>query len=243
MKPQPLAAWVPPLTPVSYYAEKRTRGYVEKRLVRSYLRKLKGQRRRKRVNVYKAVKVPGRRVLTWIVQVPEFRERWLNVADYQQGIEAQKEFDGFPVTERDMEIFHSSPASDVIHAVEEFRSGKSFYFGEPTLFVWKDRKLPTKLKVYKRARPFRMVRVWFWVYHNDLEEYRIWCRSSLVSESNFREAWDFAQALYSKVENDIEEAFDYLEVHGLVAWTAYTLGERARRRDPRAVAKESGGVE
>lgn len=242
LKPYPLPKNWPALTPVGYYAARVEPGYSYRRRIGFRVRKVKGRRRR--VVVYKVVEVPKRRVLAWVVQFPPLRERWFNVADYQSGIETSKEMQGFEVTERDMEIFHSSPAHDVIHTTEELDAkGSSKYLGEPTLFVWKKKQLPTRLKVFGRKRPFRMVRIWFWIYHNDLEEYRIWCRSSLVVQSNFSEAWDFALKLYDQIAKDISEDFDYLEVHGLVGWTAYTLGERARRRDARALAKEVGGAE
>ncbi len=244
MKPYPLPSSWPSLTPAGYFVIRQAPGYSYKKLVGSRLVKRKGKKRRVRQNVYKTITVKGRRVLAWVVQFPALRERWFNVADYQEGIENAREQEGFKVTQRDMEIFHSSPASDVIHTTEEYDAkGHSKGAGEPTLFVWRDKKLPTRLKVFGRKQPFRMVRIWFWIFHNDLEEYRIWCRSSTIYESNFKESWDFALKLYDQVVEDIadNERLDYLEVHGLVAWTAYTLGERARRNDRRRIEKESGG--
>lgn len=241
MEPLNLPKDWPSLTPAGYYVVQVSPGYSYKRKVGTKLVRRKGKKKRVRVNVYRKIVVEELKRLVWVVQFPATRERWFNVGDYQEGIEAQKAIEGYEVTERDMEIFHSSPASDVIHGVEEIRNGKSVGFGEPTLFVWRAKKLPTKLKVFKRERPFRMVRIWFWVYHNEKEEYRVWCRSSTIYESNFKEAWEFALKFYETVADDLGKAYDYLEVHGLVAWTAYTLGERARRRDPRAVKKESGG--
>jgi hypothetical protein len=236
----PLPDYVPPLTPISYYVGTVSKAYTRRIKVRSYLRKIKGRKRRVRVTVYREIEIPARRSLSWAVQFPELRARWLNVADYQQGIEAQKEQQGFEVTERDMEIFHQDPENDVIHAVEEIRAGRVVFFGH-SLFVWKRPKLPVNLKVFKRGKPFRMVRIWFWVYHTEKKEYRIWCRSSLITNSEFEEAWNFSDALYTEVSDDIEEAFTYLEVRGLLAWTAYARGERARRRDTRSLRKESRG--
>lgn len=249
MKPYPLPSSWPSLTPAGYFVIRQAQGYTYRRVVGTKLVRRKGKARRVRQNVYRTITVRGRKVLAWVVQLPAYRERWFNVGSYQEGIENAREQEGFKVTQRDMEIFHSSPASDVIHTTEEYDSqGHSRGAGEPTLFVWKDKKLPTALKIPSasprlRVRPFRMVRIWFWIYHNDLEEYRIWCRSSTIFQSNFKESWDFALKLYEQVVEDISEneKLDYLEVHGLVAWTAYTLGQRARRNDRRKVEKESGG--
>ncbi len=171
----------------------------------------------------------------------ETRDKWYNVADFQAAVEQQKEMGGFEISEREMEIFHSSPASDVIHLTETVKNGKTISEGEPTLFVWREKKLPIRKIVFGRKRPFRMVRIWFWVFHNEKQEYRIWCRSSTIFESTFAEAYDFAKNLFKKVSDDIAESFDYLEIHGLIAWTGYTLGERARRQDKRALQKEGGG--
>lgn len=236
-------SFVPPLTPISYAVTKVVNGYTSRKLIGTRLVRRKNKSRRVRVNVYKTVEVPARRVLVWVVQYPEVRVLWYNVADYQRAIEDQKNIEGHEVGDIEMEIFHSSPADDVIHAVEEIRNGRVIYFGEPTLFVWRTTRLPRGIKVYNRARPFRMVRIWFWVFHTEKREYRLWCRSSVVFESNFDESQDFAHKLYEQVEQDIEEQYTYLEVRGLVAWTAYTLGERARRRDKRAEMKKIGGAE
>ncbi len=240
MKAVDVPDFVPPLTPVSYAVTQTVKGYSYQKVVGSRLVKRRGKKRRVRVPVVSLIEVPSRRVHVWITQYPDVRIRWYNVQDYQRGIEDGKNVEGHDVGDVEMEIFHSDPDRDVIHAVEELRRGRVFYWGEPTLFVWKTTRLPSTLKLlnvkskFIASHPFRMVRIWFWVFHTEKREYRLWCRSSIVNQSDFSQAQEFAFSLYEQVTEDLEEQFTYLECRGLVAWTAYTLGERARRRDSRA---------
>lgn len=258
---------IPPLTPVGYYTvkkvpgrrERRLVGYIFKRFKRKTWKKIWGKFKsgKKRFSVYRVTVTPERHYRSWHVVFPELYSRWFIVSDYQQALDDQKELDGFEVTEREMEIFYHSPADDLIHLIEERRNGRAIYTGSPTLFVWKSSRLPTKLKVYGSDQPFGVIRIWFWVFHIPNKEYRLWCRSASIVESNFNEAWDSAEGLYNTIlgtgitrtkEDSLGrkhvEHLDYLDVREMVAWTAYTHGEKAAHYGKRRTKKgerEMGG--
>lgn len=240
-------------------------GYTYRRIIGTVLRKVRGKARRVRYNVYKTVTVPPREVVVRakkrkaIKLAPKRRakakpkvapkpkpkaavspqaslDKWYAVGDYQRALIAQREMDGSETEEVENEIFHSDPDSDVINSLN--------------LFVWYKPVLPTNIvmsyrgvngKIVKSRRPFRMVRIWFFVFHTTKQVYRLWCRSSVLDfESDFAEVYARAVELHAEVAQAIKEKYTYLEVRELVAWTAYKLKERARRRDRRSKDKLGG---
>lgn len=197
---------LPPLTPVGYFLARRTPAYVRKLLIGTRLRRIKGKKRRLRYSIFKKIHVPGRVSLTWIIQYPELSVHWFKASDYQRSEIEQVRIDkSTDVTEVTMDIFHTHPDKDLIHTTIERREGKITHFGDPTLFVWPKAKLPTHIRFGINRTPFRVLRIWFFVRHNQNNTYRLWCRSTeLGIHRNFEKLRALRDSFFENVKMEFE---------------------------------------
>ena len=218
---------------ISYWGVGHRKGYSYRRAVGTYLRRVPGRKRRVRYYRYIVVTVPAKEVLVWVEdfsgavpfepEKPKVKARWINVREYQHGIETQKSFEGFEPTERELEIYNTSPDRDWIHV--------------PSLFVWPIRKFPYSIpaleKKFRSKLIFWMVRIWFWAIFKKEEEARLWSRTSMIHITDFRGLAGQAQELYNQVLADMED-HDYVEIHELVGWTGFIRGMRTKHKSMKA---------
>jgi len=248
-RPSEAAPW----SGVSYYKPtKRVRAYsYERHYYRSYLRKRRGYKRRIRVWVLdhvKTVHVPERVIYVWTIEFPppEREPKWLNVKDYEYQLETMISYHGGELTEYEMPIYHTDLEAD------------SIYLGN--LFVWPNRKFPHRVlrmeKQYGKAgkTPFTRVRVWFTVKKDDEDEFQVWCRTAMITATDYKHLGVYARDLYNQAVADQEEYNDMVRRHDpriksnttpegftvqeLVAWTGYVGDQKA----PTSISTRGSGT-
>ena len=200
----------------------------------TYLRKVKSKKYRKRIYVYKCIRIKSYRVAVAARPKSEIIKpkrrlpsvgKWYRAIDYQIAIEDEKAKTAQFVYDVEMGIFRHKPQDDMIHL--------------PSLFVWDRPIFPSRIKVFGQSHPFDMIRIWFWVYHTIRKQWSIYCRTSLIPLSNLKELEEEANHLLNVVTTDLGLTHFYLEVRedSLIAWTGYLIGEKLSRR------KKEGGTE
>jgi len=196
----------------------RVRGY-------SYLKKIKGRKRRVRFFVRGYVKE-----ISYLFRVPvRFKRRigkvsqWIPVRALMDKLKRQ-----YDVSSIDL-IYRRNLKTDVASPIDSFVWKKPIRVkpgGTPGQPIY-DIKGPAFL----RGRPlFRSCRVWFLLYHVPEEEFMIGSRSALFPYEvrGYKEAYKEVVKVREAVLDYYDDAKydEYFEMQGFVAFTLYFSGER-----------------
>jgi len=158
-------------------------------------------------------KSPTKRIARRVPERYKAKALWEPVVDFQERAERnlgrQLDADLFEADQ----IMHHNADHDVIHL--------------PTKFVWYTKALPEQIEVFGRSKTFRVGRVWFGVYNTKEDSFSVWNYKALIPLTDYAGMRAMIEGLYLTAKRKIEKAKDYLEVVKFLAWTGYTLGQKA----------------
>lgn len=184
----------------------------------SYLRRVRGRKRRVRVSVYKVVHVPAKYERVLVEVKPKLPPVvWMPLPRFEESL--REEYPNL-IIPYESYFKREDPATDVVDPSDGF--------------IWyrpaKDRTLRG---LTGSSRGARVVRIWYIVYHRGTKERLLWSRARIIPlAENMEQAYEEARKIYDDAVGWIVEHMKYvrslggdpyLEAREMVAWTLWVM--------------------